>query len=162
PALAKQVAESLSAFVSLPASVALRTPQKHEVLELRARLLETAARPALEPDVLPGLVEPFLAALEGHMDEVTRAWLIVHDRSVWAACGMKLEQAEMHLSLGSPGAARVLTDAVQAAGALQGRSAPFDAFLRKARQESSDGLDEAGARELLSRFRERLAALPFS
>ncbi len=162
PALARQVAESLSAFVSLPASVALRTPQKHQVLELRTRLLETAAGQELAPDVLPGLVEPYLAALEEQMEEVTRTWLVVHDRAVWATCGMKLEQADMHLSLGSRGAERVLADAVDAAGALQGRSAPFDTFLRKARQEAGDGLEEAGARELLGRFRERLAALPFS
>lgn len=162
PALAKQVAESLSAFVTLPASVALRTPQKREVLELRARLLETAAKPELEPDALPALVEPFLVAMDGHMEEVTRTWLIVHDRAVWAACGMRLEQVEMHLALGSPGAARVMADAVEAAGALQGRVAAFDVFLRKARQETGAGLDEAGTRDLLTRFRERLAALPFS
>jgi hypothetical protein len=162
PALARQVAESLSAFISLPAAVALRTPWKREVLEVRARLQETAGQPELDADALPGLVEPFLAALEGHMEEVTRTWLIVHDRAVWAACGMKLEQVELHLALGSRGAARVLADAVDAAGALQGRSAPFDVFLRKARQEAAEGLDEAGTRELLSRFRERLAALPFS
>ena len=162
PALAKQLAESLSAFVSLPASVALRTPQKREVLEARARLLETASRPELPPDALTGVVEPFLAALDGHMEEVTRTWLVVHDREVWAACGVKLEQVEMHLALGSQGAARVLADAVDAAGALQGRSGPFDLFLRKARQEVTEGLDEAGTRDLLARFRERLAALPFS
>lgn len=63
--------------------------------------------------------------------------------------------------VGSRGAERVLAEAVEAAGARQGRSAPFDAFLRKARQEAGDGLEEAGARELLGRFRERLAALPF-
>ena len=162
PALAKQVAESLSAFTSLPASVALRTMQKHQVLELRARLLETATRPELEPDALPALVEPFLVAMEGHMEEVTRTWLIVHDRAVWAECGMKLERVEMHLALGSPGAARVVADAVDAAGALQGRAGAFDVFLRKARQQTTEGLDEAGTRELLSQFRERLAALPFS
>ncbi|WP_426756887.1 hypothetical protein [Myxococcus sp. Y35] len=162
PTLARQVAESLSAFISLPASVALRTPQKRQVLELRARLLEAAAQPELAPDALPGLVEPYLAALEEQMEEVTRTWLVVHDRAVWATCGMKLEQVDMHLTLGSRGAERVLGEAVDVAGALQGRSAPFDAFLRKARQEASDGLEEAGARELLGRFRERLAALPFS
>uniref|UniRef100_UPI001E467AC9 hypothetical protein n=1 Tax=Myxococcus sp. AB036A TaxID=2562793 RepID=UPI001E467AC9 len=162
PALARQVAESLSAFVSLPASVALRTPQKHQVLELRARLLDTATQAELAPDALSGLVEPYLAALEAQMEEVTRTWLVVHDRAVWASCGTKLEQADMHLTLGSRGAERVLAEAVEAAGALQGRSAPFDAFLRKARQEAGDGLEEAGARELLGRFRERLAALPFS
>ncbi|WP_163783137.1 hypothetical protein [Myxococcus vastator] len=162
PALARQVAESLAAFVSLPASVALRTPQKHQVLELRARLLDTATQAELAPDALPGLVEPYLTALDEQMEEVTRTWLVVHDRAVWATCGMKLEQADMHLSLGSRGAERVLAEAVEAAGALQGRSPPFDAFLRKARQEAGDGLEEAGARELLTRFRERLAALPFS
>jgi hypothetical protein len=162
PALAKQVAESLSAFISLPASVALRTPQKREVLEARARLLETALRPELGPGALPELVEPFLTTLDGHMEEVTRTWLVVHDRAVWAECGVKLEQVDMHLALGSQGAARVLAEAVDAAGALQGRSGPFDTFLRKARQEVTEGLDEAGTRELLARFRERLAALPFS
>ncbi|WNZ63091.1 hypothetical protein QEG98_04700 [Myxococcus sp. MxC21-1] len=80
--LARQVAESLSAFVSLPASVALRTPQKHQVLELRARLLDTATQAELAPDALPGLVEPYLAALEAQMEEVTRTWLVVHDRAV--------------------------------------------------------------------------------
>ncbi|CAM4539861.1 hypothetical protein MYXA107069_35165 [Myxococcus xanthus] len=162
PSLARQVAESLSAFVSLPASVALRTPQKHQVLELRARLLDTATQSELAPDALPELVEPYLTTLDEQMEEVTRTWLVVHDRAMWATCGMKLEQADMHLTLGSRGAERVLAEAVEAAGALQGRSAPFDAFLRKARQEAGDGLDEAGARELLGRFRERLAALPFS
>ncbi|ATB45240.1 hypothetical protein [Corallococcus macrosporus] len=162
PAMARQVAESLSAFVSLPAAVALRTPQKQQVLEVRARLLDAAALAELAPDALPGLVEPYLAALEEQMEEVTRAWLVVHDRSVWATCGLKLEQADMHLTLGSRGAERVLAEAVEAAGALLGRSPPFDTFLRKARQEAGDGLEEAGARELLGRFRERLAALPFS
>ena len=162
PTLAKQVAESLAAFVTLPASVALRTPHKRRVLELRARLLELAARPSLEPDALPGVVEPFLAELDEAMEEVTRTWLIAHDRAMWAECGAKLEQVEMHLALGSQGAARVLADAVGSAGALYGRFGPFDVFLRKARQEAADGLDEAGARDLLSRFRERLAALPFS
>lgn len=162
PLMAKQVAESLAAFITLPASVALRTPHKRQVLELRAGLLELAAWPELAPDALPGLVEPFFAVMDEAMDEVSRTWLTVHDRAVWVACGAKLEQAELHLALGSQGAARVLADAVDSAGALYGRSGPFDVFLRKARQEAADGLDEAGAKELLARFRERLAALPFS
>ncbi|MCE9673073.1 hypothetical protein LY474_35230 [Myxococcus stipitatus] len=162
PALARQVAESLSAFITLPASVALRTPQKHTVLRLRARVQEEGARAELAAQTLPGLVEPFLAFLDETTEDVTRAWLTVHDRKVWASCGAKLEQAEMHLALGSRGAARVLADAVDTAAALYGRSAPFDGFLRKARQEAAEGLDAATARGLLERFRERLAALPFS
>ncbi|MFY2562614.1 hypothetical protein ACN469_33790 [Corallococcus terminator] len=162
PALARQMAESVSAFITLPASVALRTPQKHHVLSFRAHLQEAAGQRELAADVLPSHVEPFLAFLEEAMDEVTRTWLTVHDRELWAACGAKLEQADMHLTLGSPGASRVLADAVDTAAALYGRSAPFDGFLRKARQEAAEGLDEANSLGLLERFRERLAALPFS
>ncbi|MBE4747110.1 hypothetical protein G4177_02840 [Corallococcus sp. ZKHCc1 1396] len=162
PALARQAEESLAAFVSLSSSLALRTPTKRELVATRGRLREAGARPELGPDVLPGLVEPFLALLEEAMEEVTRAWLTVHDRAVWAASGVRLEQVDMHLELGSPGAARVLEEAVEAAGALSGRAAPFDVFLRKGRQEAAAGLNEAGARDLLARFRERLASLPFS
>ncbi|MCK8503621.1 hypothetical protein OWM54_16690 [Myxococcus sp. MISCRS1] len=162
PTLARQAAESLSAFITLPASVALRTPQKQHVLTLRARIQEAAGRSELSAEALPELVEPFLGFLDEAMDEVTRTWLTVHDRELWASCGAKLEQAEMHLTLGSQGAARVLADAVDTAAALYGRSTPFDGFLRKARQEAAEGLDEAGSWGLLERFRERLAALPFS
>jgi hypothetical protein len=72
------------------------------------------------------------------------------------------EQTELLLTLGSPGTARVLADAEHALGALQRRSGSFDGFPRQARHESSDGLDEAGARERRSCFREPLAALPRS
>ncbi|WP_375756273.1 hypothetical protein [Corallococcus exercitus] len=162
PALARQAEESLAAFVSLPASLALKTPTKREIVAARGRLRAAGTRPELGPEVLPGLVEPFLALLDEAMEELTRTWLTVHDRAVWAASGVRLEQVDMHLELGSPGAARVLEEAVAAAGALSGRSAPFDAFLRKGRQEAAEGLNEAGARDLLARFRERLASLPFS
>ncbi|RKH39261.1 hypothetical protein [Corallococcus sicarius] len=162
PALARQAEESLAAFVSLSSSLALRTPTKREIVATRGRLREAGTKAELGPDVLPGLVEPFLALLEEAMDELTRTWLTVHDRAVWAASGVRLEQVDMHLELGSPGAARVLEEAVEAAGALSGRSVPFDVFLRKGRQEAAAGLNEAGARDLLARFRERLASLPFS
>ncbi|NNC21709.1 hypothetical protein HJC22_38975 [Corallococcus exiguus] len=162
PALARQAEESLAAFVSLPASLALKTPTKREIVAARGRLREAGTQSALGPEVLPGMVEPFLALMEDAMEELTRAWLTVHDRAVWAASSARLEQVDMHLELGSSGAARVLEEAVAAAGALSGRSAPFDVFLRKGRQEASEGLNEAGARDLLARFRERLASLPFS
>lgn len=162
PALARQAEESLAAFVSLSSSLALKTPTKREIVATRGRLRDAGAQPTLGPDALPGLVEPFLALLDEAMEELTRHWLTVHDRAVWATSGVRLEQVDMHLELGSPGAARVLEEAMAAAGALTGRSAPFDAFLRKGRQEASEGLNEANARDLLSRFRERLASLPFS
>jgi hypothetical protein len=67
----------------------------------------------------------------------------------------------MHLLLSSPGAERVLMEALERAGELYGRSAAFDAFLRKYRRASGDGLNEAQLSETLEMFRERLSALPF-
>jgi hypothetical protein len=67
----------------------------------------------------------------------------------------------MHLDLGSPGAERVLLQAMEQAGELYGRSAAFDTFLRKNRRSQGEGLEEAQVRELLELFRERLASLPF-
>jgi hypothetical protein len=162
PSLARQAEESLAAFVSLPSSLALKTPTKREIVAARGRLRDAGAQASLPPEALPGIVDPLLALMDEAMEELTRHWLTVHDRAVWAASGVRLEQVDMHLELNSPGAARILEEAVAAAGALTGRSAPFDAFLRKGRQEAAEGLDEAGARDLLARFRERLASLPFS
>jgi hypothetical protein len=67
----------------------------------------------------------------------------------------------MHMDLGSPGAERVLLEAMERASELYGRSAAFDTFLRKHRRASGEGLDDTQLRETLELFRERLASLPF-
>ncbi|RJS24054.1 hypothetical protein DRW03_10620 [Corallococcus sp. H22C18031201] len=162
PALARNVEESLAAFVTLPASVSLRTPYKRRLVEVRGALREAGGQAELGPRALPDVVEPFLALLDEAVEEVTRTWLTGHDRAVWAACGGRLELARMHLALGSHGAARVLAEAVEAAGALYGRAQPFDIFLRKARLDVAEGLDETSSRALVESFGEKLAGLPFS
>ncbi|EAU69897.1 hypothetical protein STIAU_5523 [Stigmatella aurantiaca DW4/3-1] len=161
PALARQLEDSLGAFSTMPASLTLRTRDKQRVVELRAQLREAGSRPLLEAEALPQLVQPLLAMLERVAEELTTQLLTAHDRGVWASCGARLEQVSMHLALGSPGAERVLVEALERAGALYGRSAAFDTFLRKHRRATGDGLEEAALRETLETFRERLAALPF-
>jgi hypothetical protein len=161
PALARQLEDSLGAFSTMPASITLRTRDKQLVVERRAQLREAGGQPRLEAEALPQAVQPLLAMLERVAEELTAQLLTAHDRAVWASCGARLEQVSMHLALGSPGAERVLLEALERAGALYGRSATFDAFLRKHRRASGDGLDDAAVRETLELFRERLAALPF-
>jgi hypothetical protein len=68
----------------------------------------------------------------------------------------------MHLFLNSPGAERVLREAVQAAEALYGRTPALDGFLRKVRAAPDESFMEPALRETLELFRERLAGLPFS
>jgi hypothetical protein len=161
PALARQVEESLGSFSTMPASIPMRTRDKRELVGLREQLRQLASQPRIEEEELLRTMQPFLAGLERVAEELTTQVLTVQDRAIWASCGSKLEQASMHLLLSSPGAERVLMEALERAGELYGRSAAFDAFLRKHRRASGDGLDEVQLRETLEMFRERLAALPF-
>jgi hypothetical protein len=161
PTLARQLEESLGAFSSMPASLTLRTRDKQQLLELRARLQELSRQPRLAGEELLRLLQPLLTQLERVAEELTTQVLTGHDRAVWATCGARLEQASMHLYLGSPGAERVLLEALERAGELYGRSAAFDAFLRKSRRGAGQGLEDTELRETLEMFRERLAALPF-
>ncbi len=161
PALARQLEESLASFSTMPASLTLRTRDKQQLVELRAQLRELSPRPRLEAEELPRLLQPLLTQLERVAEELTHQVLTGHDRAVWAACGARLEQAAMHLYLGSPGAERVLLEALERAGQLYGRSAAFDTFLRKCRKEQGAGMEDAQLRETLELFRERLSQLPF-
>jgi hypothetical protein len=161
PALARQVEESLGAFVTMPASLTLRTRDKRDLVGLREQLRQLAGLPRVEGEELLRTMQPFLGVLERVAEELTTQVLTGHDRAVWARCGAKLEQASMHLYLGSPGAERVLLSAMERAGELYGRSAAFDAFLRKYRRSPGQGLEDMEVRETLEMFRERLAALPF-
>jgi hypothetical protein len=161
PALARQLEDSLGAFSAMPASLTLRTRDKQLVVGLRARLRDAGGQPRLEADALPQAIQPLLDMLEQVAEELTSQLLTAHDRAVWASCGARLEQVSMHLTLGSPGAERVLVEALERAAALYGRSASFDAFLRKHRRASGDGLDAAALRETLETFRDRLGSLPF-
>jgi len=162
PAQARRFEEMLAAFATMPASLTMKTRDKRLLVEQRERLGALASRPEAEPDALREVMEPVLAELGRVAAELTQRTLVAHDRAVWAACGAKLEQATLHLFLDSPGAERVLREAITAAEALYGRTPVFDTFLRKARTAPGQSYDEAQLRETLEVFRERLAALPFT
>ncbi|QRN96150.1 hypothetical protein JRI60_45205 [Archangium violaceum] len=162
PSQARRLEETLAAFAGMQASLTMKTRDKRLVVELRERLHERGARPELDAPELRALVEPFLGELGRVGTELTQRTLTAHDRAVWAACGARLEQASMHLFLGSPGAERVLREAVAAAEALYGRAPVFDTFLRKVRSALEQSFGEMELRETLEVFRERLAALPFT
>ncbi len=162
PTLARRLEETLVAFAALPASMTMKTRDKRQLIELRERLGAMAKRPDVKAEELKAAVEPFLQEAERMGTEVTQALLSVHDRAIWVASGARLEQATMHLFLNSPGAERVLREAVQAAEALYGRTPALDGFLRKVRAAPEESYAEPTLRETLELFRERLAGLPFS
>ncbi|KFA89835.1 hypothetical protein [Archangium violaceum] len=162
PGLARRLEEMLAAFAGMNTSLTMKTRDKRLVVEVRERLRALASLPEVPAEELRTLVEPFLGELGRVGAELTQRTLTAHDRAVWAACGARLEQAAMHLFLGSPGAERVIREAVDVSGALYGRAPVFDAFLRKARLGLEQSVEEAELRETLEVFRERLAALPFT
>ncbi|MCY1074038.1 hypothetical protein [Archangium lansingense] len=162
PAQARRLEEMLAAFAGMPASLTMKTRDKRLVVELRERLHALASIPEVPAGELQTLMEPFLGELGRVGAELTQRTLTTHDRAVWAACGARLEQAAMHLFLGSPGTERVVREAVAAAEALYGRAPVFDAFLRKVRVILEQSFGDAELRETLEVFRERLAALPFT
>ncbi|MFL5345355.1 MAG: hypothetical protein ACJ8AT_11205 [Hyalangium sp.] len=161
PGFARQLAESLASFATMPATLTLRTRDKRLLVELRENLQRLAASTPLEGEAVLNRVQPSLTELDRVTDELTTQVLTGHDRAVWSSCGARLEQVSMHMDLGSPGAERVLLEALERASELYGRSATFDAFLRKNRRASGEGLEDAQVRETLELFRERLAGLPF-
>lgn len=161
PALARQVAESLGSFVTMPASFTMRMKDKRRMLEVREQLQQVAGSGAVAANELTSQVQSFLAELERIIELLTTQVLTAHDRAAWSACNAQLEQITLHLHLGTTGGERALQQALERAGALYGRSAPFDAFVRKSRRAASEGLEDKALRELLEQFREQLAALPF-
>jgi hypothetical protein len=162
PGVARRLEEMLAAFAGMNASLTMKTRDKRLVVELRERLHTLASAPEVPAGELQTLVEPFLGELGRVGAELTQRTLTTHDRAVWAASGARLEQVAMHLFLNSPGAERVMREAVEIAGALYGRAPVLDAFLRKVRLSLEQSFSDTELRETLEVFRERLAALPFT
>lgn len=158
--LANSIEGDLEAFAAMPAYRNVRAQTKRELVELRQSLREAAVNPAVTTDELQQLTEPALMLFDSLVAQ-TRPLLTSQDRATWAACGAKLEQARLHMALGSLGAPRVLDEAVKAAEALYGRDPSLDAFLRKARAVSPADLPDAELRELLESFSAVLGGLPF-
>jgi hypothetical protein len=162
PAQALLLEEMLTAFLGMPSSLTMKTRDKRLLVEARERLRELATRPELDALAPRGLLDPLLEKLGRVGAELTQYTLAAHDRAVWATCRAKLEQATLHLLLGSSGAERAVREACWSAEALYGRAPVFDTFLRKVRMSIGQSFDDAQLRETLELFRERLASLSFT
>jgi hypothetical protein len=147
-------------FLRMPAFLALRAPEKRQVAVLRSKIKRAAAE-GLSPAALHGHVETVRAQLRAFGETASREVLTAHDRDVWVACGRALEQAALHLELGSPGARRAMGQAVKSASALNGIEPGFDAFMRRLRNARLPALPSGELAREIAAFREQLAQLPF-
>ncbi|MGQ0506526.1 MAG: hypothetical protein ACT4TC_14530 [Myxococcaceae bacterium] len=157
---AQQLEKDLDVFGKTPAYKALRAQDKRTIIEFRSKLGKISQRAMPPKDELVELMEPFAKFVESLSQVNNREILVLHDREVWAACGVKLEQVELHLESDPIEAARMLAESAATGQALYGRDASLDAFLRKARKTSLASLSGPDLREELERFRQLLASLP--
>ncbi len=156
---AQQLQTEMDAFGRTAAYRNLRAQDKRHIVEMRAEVGRLA--------ILPNPSKPDLLAVVGELDTFVkglsavnqRQVLIVHDREVWASCGVRLERA---LSLVGPdpaGAAKSLAEAAGSAQSLYGRAPELDAFLRKARKLQIGQLPPAELRSTIETFQALLAQL---
>lgn len=157
---AQHIERDLDAFGRTQAYRSLRAQDKRAIIEFRHELGKLTVRPAVAKAELLSSFGPFAQFVSSLQRVNNRDLLIAHDREVWAACGVKTEQAEQELRR-DPGIAHaIFLEAVHEAQALYGRDLALDVFLRKAKKGLLDELEGDDFRAELDKFRELIASLP--
>ncbi len=156
---AQQLQTELDAFGRTAAYRNLRAQDKRHVVEMRAEVGRLAILPNPSRDELVAVVEALHTFVQGLSAVNQRQLLIVHDREVWASCGVRLERALSLVSADFVGAARALAEAAGSAQALYGRESELDAFLRKARKLQLGQLSPDELRSTISTFQGLLSGL---
>lgn len=142
----QQVEKELNAFGRTPAWTALRAQDKKVILEFRATL-RGVMRPTVSKVELLQVLEPFVEFVDTFGQINDRDMLVEHDREALAGLGVALERGT---NAGSgTDALAAYHEAIKIAQALYGRSAEFDALLRKARKTEHN---EATARDDLEQL----------
>lgn len=157
---AQQLQNELDTFGRTAAYRNLRAQDKRRVIEVRAEVARLAQEERPTREALTRVAVDLEAFVRGLAGVNQRQILIVHDREVWAACGVRLERAMGALQRDPAAAARALAEAAASAQALYGRDGALDAFLRKARRQSLAHLSGAELRDTLETFQTLLANLP--
>ncbi|RKG78205.1 hypothetical protein D7W82_32745 [Corallococcus sp. CA049B] len=156
---AQQLQTELDAFGRTAAYRNLRAQDKRHIVEARAEIgalaLESAPEQARLLTVTEGLEE-----LVRSLSAVNqRQLLILHDREVWAACGVRLERALMQSKKDPVASAKALAEAAASAQSLYGRDPTMDAFLRKARKLKLATLTGPELLSTIESFQSQLAQL---
>ncbi|AKQ66756.1 hypothetical protein A176_003668 [Myxococcus hansupus] len=156
---AQQAQTELDAFGRTAAYRNLRAQDKRHVVEMRAEVGRLAILPNPSRAELVTVVEALDTFVQGLSAVNQRQLLIVHDREVWASCGVRLERALSQVDSDFASAARTLAEAAGSAQALYGRASELDAFLRKARKLQIGQLSPDELRSTITTFQGLLAGL---
>ena len=150
--------KDLHAYSRTRALPFLRTSDKRIFLETRATLYRLLKVSPPRTREIKHSVENMARFLDSMSVVSRRENLRLHDRAQLAKAGRHLEAAQFNLT--APAKARAeLADAVQAAGALYGRDAQLDAYLRAQRHFPVDFLHDPELSIEIERFGALLAGI---
>lgn len=156
---AQQLQTELDAFGRTAAYRNLRAQDKRKIVEARAEVGALATQTAPDQRELLTVAEALDALVRSLSAVNQRQLLILHDREVWAACGVRLERALMQSKKDPVASAKALAEAAVSAQALYGRDATMDAFLRKARKLKLATLTGPELLSTIESFQAQLAQL---
>lgn len=156
---AQQLQTEMDAFGRTAAYRNLRAQDKRHIVEMRAEVGRLAILPNPVRAELVTVVEALDTFVQGLSAVNQRQLLIIHDREVWASCGVRLERAMSLVDSDPAGAARALAEASGSGQSLYGRATELDAFLRKARKLQVGQLPLDELRSTIVTFQGLLAGL---
>ncbi|MDY7230706.1 hypothetical protein [Hyalangium rubrum] len=156
---AQQLQGELDVFGRTAAYRGLRAQDKRHIIEMRGRVGRIATMAAPSKDELLQVVEELDVLVRSLSAVNQRQVLVINDREVWAACGVRLERAHGVLATDATLAARLLADAATIAQSLYGREPNMDVFLRRARKVPLASLTGPELRATLENFQGLLATL---
>lgn len=156
---AQQLQNEMDAFGRTGAYRGLRAQDKRHFIESRGKLGPLAAHATPPKEEVVAVVEELDALVRSLSAVNQRQVLIINDREVWAACGVRLERAMSLVDSDPATAARLLAEAAAIGQSLYGRDANMDAFLRKARKAPLATLTGPELRSTLENLQGLLANL---
>ncbi|RKH40962.1 hypothetical protein D7X55_30635 [Corallococcus sp. AB049A] len=156
---AQQLQTELDAFGRTAAYRNLRAQDKRHIVEARAEIGALALQDAPEKQALLTVTESLDELVRSLSAVNQRQLLILHDREVWAACGVRLERALAQSTKDPVASAKALAEAAASAQSLYGRDPTMDAFLRKARKLKLATLTGPELLTTIESFQSQLAQL---
>ncbi|MDX2014560.1 MAG: hypothetical protein SFW67_30460 [Myxococcaceae bacterium] len=150
PRLLAGLAGDLTLFASMPAWRHVHASPKRHFLAVKAFLSRADVDRAAADEAVRGLLDTLLDV----SDELTREVLSSHDLQVFADVAFRLEQAQLHVTLGTGAAAWAFGAALAQTVTLRGRSERLDAVLRRFKKEPLDDADAVAVRAAIDTLRE--------
>jgi hypothetical protein len=151
-ALVSSIASDLKLFTSMPAWKYVHAGPKRQLMSVQSLL----GRSKVDKAALIDTLGPLMETLADVADELTREVLASHDLHVFNDAAFRLEQAKLHVKLGTEVAAWAFGGALTLTEALRGRSERIDTVLRHFKRNSVEDADEVTVAKAIDELRQAL------